>query len=129
MYHHIQQDVEHIPCETVLITSKDKVWMTPLVKSIISKRWYAWRTGDTTRYRHYREKAKAEIIKAKNRWAMKARKGAKGAWKIVNEIRGKKKLDFVSEIVNSNPQTNNNDWLHEITANLQRNFNWHPKQP
>ena len=54
-----------IPSHTVVLTNKDKPWITPLLKHLINLRWNAYRSTNYNLYRHYRYKIKNEISNAK----------------------------------------------------------------
>ena len=77
-----------IPTTTVTMSTNDKPWMTPLLKSLINRRWFAFRTRDFGLYNHLKTKVKQEIVKAKLKWASKCTKSSKDAWTVVNETRG-----------------------------------------
>ena len=58
-----------IPCSHVFLSSKDKPWMTPVLKCLINKRWTAFRDKKWTLYNHYKDKVKKQILEAKRIWA------------------------------------------------------------
>ena len=77
-----------IPCDTVKFSSRDKQWMTPILKCLINKRWRAFREKNWTLYKHYKEKVRLEILKAKRIWCQKHSKSARGLWNVVRSFRG-----------------------------------------
>ena len=117
LYDLIDVAVSHtIPCEYVTFTSRDKPWMTPMLKTLINKRWRAFRTGNMSLYNHYKGKVKIEIERAKLTWATKASNSAKQLWNIVHELNGSRQgkshnigLDSVSD-------------LNTVAKILQNNF-------
>ena len=56
-----------IPSTVVSHTSKDKPWMTPVLKSLINARWNAFRDRDFEKFNHYKVKVKTELIRAKRK--------------------------------------------------------------
>jgi hypothetical protein len=88
-----------IPKHTVILSDRDKEWITPLTKYLIQERWNAYRKGQWEKYRHLKEKAKVEIARAKSIWADKMRKSTNGLWKLVNNMRGKVNSDPISDLL------------------------------
>ena len=60
-----------IPFELVTISKHDKLWITPVLKLLIERRWQAFRARDWPRFSHYRLNVETEIGKAKRLWADK----------------------------------------------------------
>ena len=89
-----------IPSHSVLMTSRDKPYVTPLIKSLINLRWTAYRQRNFPLYIHLRDKVKKLLSAEKLRWAQKAHHGPKEMWKVVNEVTGSKSskssaIDFI----------------------------------
>ena len=76
-----------IPCRKVTLSSNDKPWMIPLLKSLVDQPWEAYRERSFPRYRHFQKKVKEEIIKAKKIWLNKATKT--NIWKLAKTSSGK----------------------------------------
>ena len=124
LYDHLYKAISLIPCETVVITTRDKKWMTPLVKSLINRRWEAWRCGNLPLFNHYKWKVRNEIFKAKLSWANKSKNSAKGAWSVVNDIKGKNAgTSLECLLANKNLQ----ELITEITNKFVSNFNENKK--
>ena len=77
-----------IPCEQVVFSVNDKPWMTPVLKTLINKRWNAFRCKNWSLFRHYKDKVKQEIIHAKRIWSERQSQTTRGLWKVVNSLRG-----------------------------------------
>ena len=88
-----------IPTKTVMLSSRDKPWMTPYLKCLINDRWHAFRVKNFTLYNHFKVKIKDEIRKAKSRWAAKCIESSRNSWRAVNELRGTKSKPSLSSIV------------------------------
>ncbi|MEL7309313.1 MAG: hypothetical protein AAGK05_16595 [Pseudomonadota bacterium] len=78
---------DSIPVSYVKFSSSDKPWITPLVKDLINKRWYAYRCCDFVAYNHFKVKVRREIQKAKLLWTKKMQD--KDIWKMVNNYLGR----------------------------------------
>ena len=76
-----------IPYEYVEMNNYDKPWLSPLVKSLINKRWSAYMKRDWPVFQHLKQKVKNEIVIAKKRWIDKSTNNAKSLWKTVNDFR------------------------------------------
>jgi hypothetical protein len=77
-----------ISSECVYFSAKDKQWMTPVLKSLINKRWAAFREKNWSVFRYYKKKVKLEIAKAKRLWCEKESKTSRGLWNVVRSFRG-----------------------------------------
>lgn len=113
--------LSHIPCNFVQMSSRDKVWMTPVLKLLIDKRWAAYRSRDWKLFLHYKERVKTEIVKAKRVWAKRQCVTRKHVWNVVKDIRNK----------NCNVSSNQlqeqlggiNNMIADLTRELSQNFN------
>jgi len=79
-----------IPVSKVTLSSRDKPYVSPLIKSLINQRWSAYRCHNFPLYHHLSAKVKRLIFAEKVRWARKARRCPKDMWNVVNEVRGTK---------------------------------------
>ena len=78
-----------IPIKEVLISKRDKPWMTPLAKDCINRRWQAYRNRDFQEYNRLKQKCK-EIIKAcKENWVKRSKQTSRDIWSIVAHYKGK----------------------------------------
>ena len=119
-YDLVDDAVSHtIPCEYVTFTSRDKPWMTPILKTLINKRWRAFRAGNMGLYNHYKGKVKTEIEKAKLAWASKASNSVKKLWNIVHELNGSR------HVKSHNIGLDSVSALNEVAKILQNNFTKH----
>ncbi|CAH1250897.1 Hypp8934 [Branchiostoma lanceolatum] len=67
-YTTLNQAIEKfLPAKTVRTHCRDKPWITPMIKSLISKRQRAFKKGDTCTWKHLRNKIAREISTAKNK--------------------------------------------------------------
>ena len=78
-----------IPCRRIIMTSRDKEWLSPLTKSLIEERWDAYRRCDWARYKILKEKVKIEIVKSKRIYTEKMKKSTNGIWKLVKNVSGR----------------------------------------
>ena len=106
-----------IPSAMVKMTANDKPWMTPTLKLLINKRWNAFRTRNFQQYRHFKEKVKKEILKAKNIWVNKCKK--RNIWRLVKTTSGKNRTCALSQICKGYPSVKMavdaiNGFLHGI---------------
>ncbi len=133
-----------IPVRDVCTTRTDKDWITPRVKSVINDRWNAYRAKNWKLFRHLKEKAKREIIKAKKDWSAKLKSSSGSIWKFVkkestkrnpsglealmtddvsfpiflNQVTARIAQDFSSDMLQNEPQlveSNSKDWQIEVT--------------
>lgn len=72
-----------IPHSEVIITSRDKPWITPTLKLLINHRYEAYRQRHFDKYNHYKAKIKVEITKAKSAWLQKLKDSPHGIWKAI----------------------------------------------
>ena len=79
-----------IPSHEILMSDKDKYWLSPLTKSLIDQRWEAYRNRDWQRYKQLKNKVKSEILKSKQCYIEKLKRQKNNVWKIVEQITGKK---------------------------------------
>ena len=71
------------------MTSKDKRWMTPMLKSLINRRYEGFRCKDFPLYLHYKGKVKEEIAHAKTKWVNSKIKSVGGLWSVVKTTANK----------------------------------------
>lgn len=111
-----------IPSSEISYTSKDKPWMTPVLKTMINARWKAFRERNFDKYYHYKVKVKTEIIRAKRKWIMKERN--KNMWSVVGSITGKDRSSSLSFLLRKYHD------IKEATNAFNRNFveNFHSSE-
>ena len=78
---------KHVPTREVILSDRDKEWMTPLTKCLINDRWEAFRKGNWGLYEHLKKKTKVEIANAKSVWFKKHSTTPRGLWKMVGKER------------------------------------------
>ena len=120
-YELLWQCVAAIPCEAVSFTSRDKEWMTPVLKSLVNKRWRAFREKNWTLFQHYKTKVKQEVVKAKHMWCQKQKKTTRGLWNVVRSLRGSNAKDPWRHLIDQSGCLQ--DLLQQITSHFQSNFN------
>ena len=97
-YHtQLQRCMNKIPIYQIKSTNKDKEWITPLCKHLINLRWKAFRAKNFILYKHYQNKLKLEIPKAKNIWAQKCRTRSTGLWNVVKNCSTKQILAYINK--------------------------------
>ena len=79
-----------IPVSIISMSSKDKPYISPLVKTLINQRWDAYRRRHFPLYHHLSAKIKKLIFLEKKKWAQKAKNCPTDMWNVVNELRGTK---------------------------------------
>ena len=119
-YQILEDAASCIPVDFIILSDRDKPWITPLLKLLINKRWNAYRCKDWPRYDHYKRKVKNELIKAKRIWANRQLDSSRGMWNIVKELRGKKNVSLNRQPSNQGDMDN---MLLTLTTNFQANFN------
>ena len=102
-YNVIQEAMQAIPYDLVEMKPKDKPWITPKLKSLIDKRFQAYRKREFSLYYHYKEKLKKEIHKAKMHWVSKKRKAPNGLWSVVRNATNKNCKIPIHKITDSYP--------------------------
>ena len=116
-----------IPQETVILTSKDKKWITPLTKLLINKKWYAFRSKDWNMYNHLKKKVTEEIRKAKVLWTQKLKDSSpKGFWNIANHLSGRKQKNHLQNLTkDTSPSTLAEVIAATIMSNDELSFSYH----
>ncbi len=110
-----------IPCNFTIMSKRDKLWMTPVLKVLITKRWEAYRKRDWRQFSHFKDKVKKEIVTAKRIWARKQIESNKNVWKVVNEARNKRRNINTSSLKDDLGGVEN--LIAELTNVFDRNFN------
>ena len=88
-----------IPFTYVVMSNKDKPWMTPMLKSLINRRYEAFRRKNFPLYLHYKQKVKEEIAQAKERWTNLKMKSVTGLWSVVKSTANKENQQFLNGLV------------------------------
>ena len=117
----IKQAINLIPNTTVRMTNNDKQWIGPVVKNLIDKRWDAWRQRNWRLYEHQKTRCKIEVNRSKKRWADNERKSAKGMWKIVSEVKGKKETASMKKMID---EKGINEFIEKVTTNFAETYNY-----
>ena len=110
-----------IPFEYVTLSQRDKPWVSPLLKSLINKRWNAFRNKQWPLFAHYKVKVKNEIMKAKYIWTERQITSSKNIWKVVNETRGKTSTNCYTSLIQDFGGIEN--FLSAVQDVLRNNFN------
>lgn len=92
-----------IPVSFVRLRPSTKPWITPVLISLINKRWCAYRQGNFILYNHYKAKVKQEIMRSKRIWSERMCSSVKGTWSVVREIRNKNNCNSASQILSLYP--------------------------
>jgi len=83
-YKVIMDSLSLIPQKRISFSNRDKPWMTPVLKDIITKRWNAYKSRDFNKYEHLKRKVKEEIQKSKKRYYSKLiNKPNKSVWNVI----------------------------------------------
>lgn len=120
-YELLWQCLTAIPCEVVQFSPQDKQWMTPILKSLINKRWRAFREKNWVLYKHYKAKVKEEILKAKRMWCDRQSKTARGLWGVVRSLRGSHVKDPWRHLIQETGGLQ--ELLSQLTSQFCNNFN------
>ena len=117
-YNILKACVDTIPRTSVTMTSSDKPWITPLLKSLIDERWYAYRSKQFSRYNYLKMKVKKEIIRSKKEWITRSR-NSKDWWDVVSEIRGtKSKCNLLPIISNFRSKFEAAEFLNNLFSSV-----------
>jgi hypothetical protein len=119
-YEILTNAIKHIPREEIAITHNDKPWITPLIISLINKRYAAYRMKNFVLYKHFQKKIKLEITKAKKNWSKKVNEHKNNPWTIINTFRNKKNANQLSDVINSFATTKNA--ANAINDSLAKHF-------
>jgi hypothetical protein len=102
IFHEIITSALHlVPYEDVIISGNNKPWITPLIISLINKRFAAFRMRNFKLYNHFKAKIKEEILKAKQSWVQRVNEGKRNPWKIINAFRNKHHSNQLADVINS----------------------------
>ena len=88
---------ENIPTSLIKCTSRDKPWITNVIKDMINKRWAAYREKNFVVYNHLKMKIRKEITKCKKLWARNLTK--KNVWKAVHTHIGSKSTNSITTLL------------------------------
>ena len=108
-----------IPQHSVVLTTNDKNWMTPLTKLLINQKWEAFRMRDWTKYAHLKAKVKIEVTKAKTVWCKKLRTSKNGLWKLTKHLSGKASKKSLDQrlFADKSPELIAEEIAHTFAAN------------
>ena len=127
IFHEVIEDARSvIPFSYVSITSKDKPWITPVLKSLINQRYLAFRNKNFHLYFHYKQKVKTEIFKAKKNWTNSKISSASGLWSVVKNTANKDNTHGLSGLLQSfdSPQ----EAVERISEKLRESFSPSPNR-
>jgi hypothetical protein len=96
----ISECMKEIPISYIPTSTKDKPWITPLIKHLIHKRWYAFRCRDFLKYNNLKKLIKIKINQAKLNWTNKFSHPA-DLWNKVNQMKGIKQTTPIDNLLNS----------------------------
>ena len=123
LFHTVIEDAKSVfPVSFVSISANDKPWITPVLKSLINKRYEAFRRKDFQVYCHYKNKVKEEIAKAKKNWTNSKMENVKGLWTVVKNESNKEKEHILASLLRSFRSLQ--DAAEQISAKLSESF--HP---
>ena len=121
---------EYFPERTVRMHSKDKPFMTPKIKRLISKRNMAFKRNNTERVKKLRSQISAEIRKAKisfyeNKVGPNLKNRPKSWWKVIKRLIGKKSakatmVDPSTWLLMDDKQSA--CFIHHFFANLTKDY-------
>ena len=74
-----------IPSKQITMTMKDKPWMSPLLKDLITQRWNAFRSKNFAEYNRLKRKCKELITLRKKSWYETERLKSRNPWSVVKE--------------------------------------------
>ena len=120
-YELLSHSLSAIPRDYVRFSEKDKPWMTPILKSLINKRWDAFRSKNWTLYTHYKKKVKNEISNAKRIWSERQSQSPRGLWNVVRHIKGSRQKEPWRKLLTE--AGGFQELLTTLTDELCKNFN------
>lgn len=106
-----------LPCKKIKKSSKDKSWITPLLKSLINDRWNAFRSKDFVKYNHLKQKIKNAIVSCKQKWAKNCLQDNKNVWNLVT-TRGKTYRSLDATSFHDADSSDNTEVADHINTNL-----------
>ena len=101
LFHSIlSQAMRTIPTYNISLTSKDKPWITPLIKHLINKRWSAFRSRNYETYLRLKLLIRSKITQAKIDWSSKL-SSPSDLWEKVNAINSRNRNHSLENLYNS----------------------------
>jgi hypothetical protein len=113
-----------IPSELVEMKPGDKPWITPTLKSLIEKRFQAYRSQDFKLYYHYKEKVRKGIKEAKQHWVSTKCKAPNGLWSVVNNVMNRNVRPSMRKITDSYPSLT--EAANAINEEFRKNYSDSP---
>ena len=104
-YEHLSQSFALVPRTQVQMSKKDKPWMTPYLKDLITQRWNAYRSMNFAEYNKLKLKCKEQLIECKKSWAERSRNKEKNIWSVVRETTGKTTNNPIDILIKNFPST------------------------
>jgi len=128
-YSIVQKCLLHIPQKRIPFSSRDKPWITPVLKNLITNRWNAFREKNFTKYDYLKEKVKKEIQKCKSLYYSNlVNKRKKSVWHVLKEERTKSSIRFTFDGSDKDLAEEINKNLHEILSDPLKSYEIPHKQ-
>lgn len=89
----------YIPKRKVFMTRRDKPWMTPFLKDLITQRWNAFRSNNLVEYNRLKFKCKNQILLCKKAWYNNTKSKSKNMWSVVRDVAGNASRNTLSSLV------------------------------
>ena len=102
------------------MTAKDKPWMTPLLKDLITQRWNAFRSKNFVEYNRLKKKCKDYLTSCKKSWYEREKMVSRNPWAVVKEARGKGSVNSLKSLVSQFPDSKTG--TDAINEQLSKNF-------
>ena len=120
----INHAMEVLPFTYVKMTKNDKPWMTPMLKSLINRRYDAFRCKNFALYLHYKQKVKKEISRAKTRWVNSKMQTVNGLWSVVKSISNKESKQSLNGLLQNYASIH--EAVEQINSKLNQSFSTPP---
>ena len=117
-YKMLKPALDCIPFTYVEMTSRDKPWITPVLKLLINRRYNAYRKGQFQLYNHLKKKVKVEILKAKAAWVQNMKQKPSDIWKVMQSVSTKPKCATQSLSDNFSNPTDAADALNSAFSSV-----------
>jgi len=122
-YKIIMKSLSLIPQKQIALSNRDKPWMTPVLKDIITKRWNAYKSRDYNKYEHLKSKVKEEIQKSKRRYYSKLiNKPKKSVWNVIKAESVKTSTRFAFDGTDKQLATAINENLEKILHDSTKSY-------
>jgi len=123
-YSIIENCMKLIPTKKISSSKRDKAWITPVLKQLITKRWNAYRQRNFEKYEFYKQKIKKEIDKSKKvHYSKLLSKGKKSIWNILKEDKPKANSPFTFSGTDTELAEAIKENLQKITHQSNKSYN------